>query len=81
MMLFTSLILSLLSLISLAVAQTPNYCQGDKSIVGYCNTTSYTDKWASVSGPPTLSQCQDACRGVQTDAGDWIVDFTGKPAK
>ena len=33
-----------------------------------------------MSGPPTVSQCQDTCRGIEEDAGDWLVDFTGHPA-
>lgn len=74
-----SLIIPLFTaLTTLTLAQ--DFCAGDKSIAGYCTVTSYTDRTTSVSGPPTTSECQDACRGVLTDAGDWIVDFTGKPA-
>jgi hypothetical protein len=74
----STVILTLLT--TLAFAQTPNYCAGDKTIVGYCTITGYTDKTTSVTNPPTPAECNDACRGVQSDAGDWIVDFTGRPA-
>ncbi|OAL53067.1 hypothetical protein IQ07DRAFT_641480 [Pyrenochaeta sp. DS3sAY3a] len=63
---------------SLAIAQI-NYCAGDKTIVGHCETLTYIDRTTTASGPPSTAECQDACRGVLTDAGDWIVDFRGKP--
>lgn len=61
---------------SLATAQI-NYCAGDKSTVGHCETLTYIDRTTTASGPPSTAECQDACRGVLTDAGDWIVDFRG----
>lgn len=39
-----------------------------------------TDVTSSNPGAPTLSECQNTCRSTLTDAGDWVVDFTGKPA-
>ena len=74
----TTLLLPLVSLFASPVLSV-NYCLGDGS-AGYCTITSYTDKTTSVQGPPTTGECQDACRGVIGDAGDWIVDFKNKPA-
>ncbi|XXH02834.1 hypothetical protein Hte_009221 [Hypoxylon texense] len=63
-------------------------CAADKS-AGYCTTLTYTDltgaasssSSSSSSSPiPTQEQCQAACRSVLSDAGDWGVDFHGRPA-
>ncbi|KAH7382305.1 hypothetical protein BKA66DRAFT_464208 [Pyrenochaeta sp. MPI-SDFR-AT-0127] len=69
---------ALLSLVTLVTAQI-NYCAGDKSTVGHCETLSYIDRTATSSNPPLATECQDTCRGVLTDAGDWGVSFRGKP--
>ncbi|KAF2850039.1 hypothetical protein T440DRAFT_468741 [Plenodomus tracheiphilus IPT5] len=54
-----------------------NYCTGDKSKVGYCETLTYIDRTASTKrSPPTTQECQDTCRlGIFGEAGDWIVTF------
>lgn len=62
-----------------ALAAAQNACTGDKSIAGYCTTLTYVDRTNTASGPPTVTECLDTCRGVLSDAGDWGVDFTGKP--
>ncbi|KAI1472602.1 putative necrosis-inducing factor-domain-containing protein [Daldinia caldariorum] len=61
--------------------QRQDACAGDKSIVGYCKTLSYTDRTgASSTSAPSSSDCQQTCRGVLTDAGYWGVDFHNRPA-
>lgn len=74
MLLFTVL-LGLLA--SRAQAQI-NYCAGDKNTIGHCETLSYIDRTTTSSDAPLATECQDTCRGVLTDAGDWGVSFIGK---
>jgi hypothetical protein len=71
----------LLPLLTLFTTTTlaQNGCQGNKAELGYCTTTSFVDLTNSASGPPTTAQCEDACRGVLTDAGDWSVLFENQP--
>lgn len=69
------LIISVL-LASLTLAQV-NQCTGDKSIAGYCETLTYIDRTTSSPNPPTTANCQDTCRGILSDAGDWSVNFVG----
>ncbi|KAI1405195.1 putative necrosis-inducing factor-domain-containing protein [Hypoxylon fuscum] len=45
---------------------------------GYCETLSYNDRTDSSS--PSSADCQQTCRSILTDAGDWGVDFNGQPA-
>jgi hypothetical protein len=61
---------------TITIAQV-DYCAGNKATIGYCETLSYTDYTFNATDPPSSSDCQDACRGVLTDAGDWGVDFKG----
>ncbi|KAF2740071.1 hypothetical protein EJ04DRAFT_482754 [Polyplosphaeria fusca] len=68
----------LLLCVSVVAAQL-NYCTGDKSNVGHCTTLTFTDVTTTSPDPPTTAECNDTCRGVISDAGDWIVDFKGKP--
>lgn len=68
--------LNLTALLALRPRQT-NQCAGDKTIVGHCETISYNDITTSTTNPPSASECQDTCRGVLSDAGDWLVDFRG----
>lgn len=63
-------------LAALANAQI-DYCAGDKNTVGHCETLSYIDRTTTSSNPPLATECQDTCRGVLGDAGDWGVDFRG----
>ncbi|KAH7392000.1 hypothetical protein DE146DRAFT_634189 [Phaeosphaeria sp. MPI-PUGE-AT-0046c] len=73
---FSSLTLAFLT--TLATAQT-NQCAGNKSNLGYCETLTYVDRTTSSSNPPTTANCQDTCRGILSDAGDWSVNFIGQP--
>jgi hypothetical protein len=68
---------SLLVLFAAFTAAQLDYCTGNKNTVGYCETLSYIDRTTTSTDPPSSADCQDACRGVLTDAGDWGVDFTG----
>ncbi|KAF3055158.1 hypothetical protein GL218_07502 [Daldinia childiae] len=61
--------------------QRQDACAGDKSTAGYCNVLSYIDRTGTPStSAPSTSECQQTCRGVLGDAGDWRVDFIDKPA-
>ncbi|CAI6297407.1 unnamed protein product [Periconia digitata] len=71
------LLAAILSLLSTTLAQ--NQCEGDKSIEGYCTILSMTDVTDKSSKTPTTAQCMNTCRSILSDAGDWIVDFTGHP--
>ncbi|KAI4859724.1 hypothetical protein F4820DRAFT_462250 [Hypoxylon rubiginosum] len=62
-----------------ALLRPRDACAADKS-VGYCTALTYTDRTGGSSAPPTSGQCEDACRSILSDAGDWAVDFAGKPA-
>jgi hypothetical protein len=57
-------------------AQT-DFCAGNKDTAGYCETLTYIDRTLNATDAPLASDCQDACRGVLSDAGDWLVDFKG----
>ncbi|GAP87999.2 putative glycoside hydrolase family 18 protein [Rosellinia necatrix] len=59
-----------------AQAQAQNNCRGDASAAGYCTPLTFTDATAGFASPPTTRDCQDACAGVNGDAGDWLVDFS-----
>jgi hypothetical protein len=73
-----SLVQAVLGLAAVAAAQ--NACRGDPSQTGYCTTLSFIDRTTSVSGPPTLAECQNTCAvGIFGDAGDWGLDLTGSP--
>ncbi|CAO2653101.1 Nn.00g025120.m01.CDS01 [Neocucurbitaria sp. VM-36] len=76
MLSYTILLSGLLA--TLAAAQI-DYCEGNKNTVGHCETLTYIDRTATSSNPPLATECQDTCRGVFGDAGDWGVDFRGKP--
>ncbi|KAF1842870.1 uncharacterized protein K460DRAFT_387129 [Cucurbitaria berberidis CBS 394.84] len=65
-------------LATLTAAQL-DYCAGNKNTVGHCETLSFIDRTTTASNPPLATECQDTCRGVFGDAGDWGVDFRDKP--
>ncbi|KAI0436757.1 hypothetical protein F4803DRAFT_207050 [Xylaria telfairii] len=65
---------SLVFFLSLSYAQ--DNCRGDQSIVGYCTPLTFTDTTTKFKAVPTTSDCQDTCRGINQDAGDWLVDFS-----
>jgi hypothetical protein len=62
--------------VATTIAQT-DFCAGNKDTLGYCETLSYVDRTLNATDAPLASDCQDACRGVLSDAGDWLVDFKG----
>ncbi|KAI0010915.1 putative necrosis-inducing factor-domain-containing protein [Xylariaceae sp. FL0662B] len=66
------------ALISFASAQ--DYCWGNKSAAGYCTPGEYIDRTSTAASPPSRDDCYHTCSGIQTDAGDWSVDFRGQPA-
>ncbi|KAI0415722.1 hypothetical protein F5X98DRAFT_210011 [Xylaria grammica] len=76
-MYYPNILIKLLSsLIYLSLCHAQNNCYGNKSIAGYCTPLTYTDTTSDFSAPPTTSDCQAACAGVNEDAGDWLVDFS-----
>jgi hypothetical protein len=67
---------------TLAAAQLPpniNYCEGDKSTLGHCDTLTYEDTTLSATNPPTTTECQESCRSIFSEAGEWIVQLESKP--
>ncbi|KAI0126819.1 hypothetical protein BJ170DRAFT_596388 [Xylariales sp. AK1849] len=60
----------------LAALVTAQACTGDQSIVGYCTPETWTALPIN-SSAPTNAECQDACQGVNSDAGDWFANLTG----
>ncbi|KAI1759883.1 putative necrosis-inducing factor-domain-containing protein [Hypoxylon sp. FL1150] len=60
-----------------ALLRPRDACAADPS-AGYCTTLTYNDRTKSDS--PSGDACQNTCRSVLSDAGDWIVDFHGKSA-
>ncbi|KAF2685283.1 hypothetical protein K458DRAFT_300795 [Lentithecium fluviatile CBS 122367] len=76
---FRVLVFAVLIVIATAVATPVNACEGDKSIAGYCDILSFTDRTTMVNGAPTVAECFKECRGILADGGDWIVDLMGKP--
>ncbi|KAK6956143.1 hypothetical protein Daesc_001415 [Daldinia eschscholtzii] len=84
-MLYKTLLVTLFTALAAAIPspliQRQDACAGDKSVAGYCKTLSYTDRTgASSTSAPSSSDCQQTCRGVLGDAGDWGVDFKNRPA-
>jgi hypothetical protein len=66
-----------LALFSTVTVAQINFCTGNKNTTGYCETRSYIDRTASSSHPPFAADCQDSCRGILGEAGDWSVRFPG----
>ncbi|KAI1263486.1 hypothetical protein F5Y18DRAFT_394576 [Xylariaceae sp. FL1019] len=66
-------LLSSLLLIPLSLAQ--DQCLGNKADAGYCTPLTYVDTTLSAKSAPTTTDCEDTCHGVNSDAGDWLVDF------
>ncbi|KAF2965033.1 hypothetical protein GQX73_g8560 [Xylaria multiplex] len=64
------------SLIFLPLCHSQNNCYGNKSIAGYCTPLTYTDTTNDFTAPPTTSECQTTCAGINQDSGDWLVDFS-----
>ncbi|EAT80886.1 hypothetical protein SNOG_11842 [Parastagonospora nodorum SN15] len=64
---------------SLAVFATlttaQDFCTSNASTPGYCELLSFTDRTLNVTSPPSSSDCQDACRGVLGEAGDWSANL------
>jgi hypothetical protein len=78
--LLPSLLAFILTLFTLSAhTNAQNQCEGDKSTPGYCTILSATDLTLSTPSPPTVAQCMSTCHNTLSDAGDWIVDFTGQP--
>ncbi|KAI8948047.1 hypothetical protein F4801DRAFT_474841 [Xylaria longipes] len=74
-----TLVMLLCSLILFSRSHAQDNCYGDKSIAGYCTPLTFTDTTATFEAAPTTSECQDTCRGINEDAGDWLVDFSTDP--
>jgi len=77
----TSYILLSLLAATLAVAQLSpdiNYCAGDKSTLGHCDTLTYEDTTLSAANPPTTTECQESCFSIFGDAGEWVVNLEGE---
>lgn len=51
-------------------------CTGNPSLAGHCTPETWTAQPIN-STSPTIAQCQDACQGVNSDAGDWFANLTG----
>ncbi|KAI4694424.1 hypothetical protein J4E81_006641 [Alternaria sp. BMP 2799] len=77
----SSLFLSLLAATLIAAQLSPdiNYCEGDKSTLGHCDTLTYEDTTLSAANPPTTTECQESCFSIFGDAGEWIVNLEGEP--
>ncbi|KAK6070126.1 hypothetical protein SCUP234_06884 [Seiridium cupressi] len=67
---------ALILLASLAAFTSAQSCTGDKSVAGYCTPDTWTAHPIN-SSAPTNAECQDACHGVASDAGDWFANLTG----
>ncbi|KAI5377558.1 hypothetical protein J4E82_003653 [Alternaria postmessia] len=77
----SSIFLSILA-ITLTAAQIPpdyNFCTGDKSTLGHCDTLTYVDTTLAAKNPPNATECQEACSSIFQDAGEWVVHLEGKP--
>lgn len=68
----------LIGLLSTITGAQVNQCAGNKNTLGYCDTITFADQTTTSPRPPTTAECQDTCRGILSDAGDWIVDFRGR---
>jgi hypothetical protein len=55
-----------------------NYCTGNKQTLGHCDTLSYTDVTLTTANAPNSTDCNDTCRTMFWDAGDWLVDLKGR---
>ncbi|KAI4960817.1 hypothetical protein J4E86_002442 [Alternaria arbusti] len=73
----SSLFLSLLAATFTAAQLSPdiNYCEGDKSTLGHCDTLTYEDTTLSAANPPTTTECQESCFSIFGDAGEWVVNL------
>ena len=69
-----TILLGSLTILPSALAQ--NNCHGNPSTVGYCTPLTYKDTTNDFSAPPTTSDCDATCFGVNEDAGDWLIDFS-----
>ncbi|KAI1779049.1 hypothetical protein F4818DRAFT_237792 [Hypoxylon cercidicola] len=58
--------------------QQRDACAADPA-AGYCKTLTYADR-TDGTATSTSDDCQNQCRAVLSDAGDWSVDFTGTGA-
>ncbi|KAK8034078.1 glycoside hydrolase family 18 protein [Apiospora rasikravindrae] len=59
-------------------AATAQWCAGQPDTPGYCTPQTWTALPTTADSPQT-AECQDACRGVASDAGDWGANLTGLP--
>ncbi|KAK8111729.1 chitinase [Apiospora kogelbergensis] len=73
----TSAFLSSL-LVSLLPAATAQWCKGQPNKPGYCTPQTWTN--LTTADSPKTGECEDACRGVASDAGDWGANLTGVAA-
>lgn len=74
MQLFYSLFLTLVA----AWARAGSSCTGDPAVAGYCTPETWEDR-TTADAPPVegRSGCEDACKGVASDGGDWFANLTG----
>lgn len=59
-----------------ALAEAQDYCAQNTGEAPYCTPQTWVAEPIN-STAPTIAECQDACRGVESDAGDWGADLTG----
>ncbi len=64
------------AIVSFAAA-APDYCAGDISAFGYCSAASFVS--TTTSSSPLISACQSRCFDINSDAGDWVANFSGTP--
>lgn len=67
--------------VTLTAAQIPpdyNFCTGDKSTLGHCDTLTYVDTTLAAKNPPNATECQEACSSIFQDAGEWVVHLEGR---
>ncbi|KAL7621615.1 hypothetical protein AAE478_008941 [Parahypoxylon ruwenzoriense] len=78
LLLLPALFVSALAAVPHPLSHRQDACAVDGSASGYCTPLTYADR--TVASSPSSADCQQTCRGVQTDAGDWSADFAGRPA-
>jgi hypothetical protein len=69
---------ALLTMLFAAVTSAQlNYCTGNKQTLGHCHTLSFTDVTTTTANALNSTACNDTCRTMFWDAGDWLVDLRG----
>ena len=56
-------------------AATPDYCAGDPSAYVYCTPETFVS--TTTSSSPLVSACESRCFDINSDAGDWVANFSG----